>query len=114
MISVLVADDHGMIRTGVEAVLRGSRFRMVAGTASGTETLDAIDTHDPAIVVLDINMPGMNGIETLEILRARADRRPVVLLTADITDRQLVSVMRAGVDGIVAKDGAADDLIAAL
>ena len=111
MISVLVADDHGMIRTGVEAVLRGSRFRMVAGTASGTETLDAIDTHDPAIVVLDINMPGMNGVQALEALRSRGDRRSVVLLTAEINDRQLMAVMRAGVEGIISKDGAEDELV---
>jgi two-component system nitrate/nitrite response regulator NarP len=114
MVSVLVADDHGFIRAGVEAVLRGSRFKMVAGTASGEETLDAIATHDPAIVLLDINMPGMNGVQTLEALRRRADRRPVVLLTAEITDRQLLSVMRAGVEGIVPKDGAEDELIDAL
>lgn len=114
MISVLVADDHTMIRAGVEAILHGSRFRMVAGAASGEETLDAIAQHDPAIVVLDINMPGMNGVRTLEALRAREDRRPVVLLTADITDRQLLSVMRAGVDGIVAKDSAGAELIDAL
>ncbi|MCX7283069.1 MAG: response regulator transcription factor [Novosphingobium sp.] len=97
MIPVLVADDHGFIRAGVEAVLRGSRFSIVAATASGEETLDAIKTHDPEIVLLDINMPGMNGVQTLEALRSRGDTRPVVLLTAEINDRQLLSVMRAGV-----------------
>ena len=114
MIPVLVADDHSFIRAGVEAVLRGSRFCVVAGTASGEETLDAIATHDPAIVLLDINMPGMNGVQTLETLRKRADLRPVVLLTAEINDHQLLGVMRAGVDGIVCKDGAEDELIDAL
>lgn len=111
MIPLLVADDHGFIRAGVEAVLRGSRFTIVATTASGEETLDAIKTHDPAIVLLDINMPGMNGVQALEALRARGDKRPVVLLTAEITDRQLMAVMRAGVDGIVSKDGAEDGLV---
>ncbi|KHS42623.1 MULTISPECIES: response regulator transcription factor [Novosphingobium] len=111
MIPVLVADDHGFIRAGVEAVLRGTRFSVVAATASGEETLDAIKTHDPAIVLLDINMPGMNGVQTLEVLRDRGDKRPVVLLTAEINDRQLISVMRAGVEGIVSKDGAEDGLV---
>lgn len=114
MVSVLVADDHSYIRAGVAAVLRGSRFQIVAGTASGEETLDAIATHDPQIVLLDINMPGMNGVQTLEALRARSDKRPVVMLTAEITDRQLLAVMRAGVEGIVLKDGAEDELIDAL
>lgn len=111
MIPVLVADDHGFIRAGVEAVLRGTPFQIVAATASGEETLAAIQTHDPAIVLLDINMPGMNGVETLEALRGRGDKRPIVLLTAEINDRQLLSVMRAGVDGIVSKDGAEEELI---
>lgn len=111
MIPVLVADDHGFIRAGVEAVLRGTRFSVVAATASGEETLDAIKTHDPAIVLLDINMPGMNGVQALEALRERGDQRPVVLLTAAINDRQLLSVMRAGVEGIVSKDGAEDGLV---
>lgn len=111
MIPVLVADDHGFIRAGVEAVLRGTRFSIVAATASGEETLDAIKTHDPSIVLLDINMPGMNGVQALEALRERGDKRKVVLLTAEINDRQLMSVMRAGVDGIVSKDGAEDGLV---
>lgn len=114
MIPILVADDHGFIRAGVEAVLRGTRFSVCAATASGEETLDAIKTHDPAIVLLDINMPGMNGVQALETLRERGDKRPVVLLTAEINDRQLLSVMRAGVEGIVSKDGAEDGLVEVL
>lgn len=111
MIPVLVADDHGFIRAGVEAVLRGSRFQIVAATASGEETLAAIATHDPAIVLLDLKMPGMNGVQTLETLRAKGDSRPVVLLTAEITDGQLLAVMRAGLQGIVCKHGAESELV---
>ncbi len=111
MTPVLVADDHGFIRAGVEAVLRGSRFQIVAATASGEETIAAIATHDPAIVLLDLNMPGMNGVQTLEALRAKGDKRSVVLLTAGISDRQLLAVMRAGVEGIICKDGAEGELI---
>ena len=111
MTPVLVADDHSFIRAGVEAVLRGSRFQIVAATASGEETIAAIATHDPAIVLLDLNMPGMNGVQTLEALRAKGDTRSVVLLTAGINDRQLLAVMRAGVEGIVNKDGAESELI---
>ena len=114
MIPILVADDHGFIRAGVEAVLRGSNFHVAAATASGEETLAAITTHDPAIVLLDINMPGMNGVQTLEALRAKGDRRAVVLLTAGISDRQLLAVMRAGVEGIICKDGAEGELIEVL
>ncbi|MBF5089977.1 response regulator transcription factor [Novosphingobium sp. NBM11] len=114
MIPILVADDHGFIRAGVEAVLRGTPFQVVATAASGEEALAAIEQHNPAVVLLDINMPGLNGVAALEALREKGDERPVVLLTAEITDRQLMAVMRAGVQGIVSKDGAESELVQVL
>ncbi|ODU68005.1 MAG: DNA-binding response regulator [Novosphingobium sp. SCN 66-18] len=114
MIPILVADDHGFIRAGVEAVLRGTPFQVVATAASGEEALAAIEQHNPAVVLLDINMPGLNGVAALEALREKGDERPVVLLTAEITDRQLMTVMRAGVQGIVSKDGAESELVQVL
>ncbi len=113
-VPILVADDHGFIRAGVEAVLRGSRFMVVAGAASGEETLDAIRASDPEIVLLDLNMPGRGGVHVLETLRARGDRRKVVVLTAEIGDADLVRLIAAGVEGIVFKDGAEDALIEVL
>lgn len=114
MIPILVADDHGFIRAGVEAVLRGTPFQVVATAASGEEALAAIEQHNPAVLLLDINMPGLNGVAALEALREKGDERPVVLLTAEITDRQLMTVMRAGVQGIVSKDGAESELVQVL
>lgn len=113
-VPILVADDHGFIRTGVEAVLRDSRFHIVAATASGEETLAAIDTHDPEIVLLDIKMPGMSGVQVLERLRTRGDRRRVVILTAELSDTNLLAIMRAGVEGVVSKEGAGDGLVEVL
>ncbi|WP_333837353.1 response regulator transcription factor [Novosphingobium sp.] len=113
-VPILVADDHGFIRTGVEAVLRDSRFHIVAATASGEETLAAIDTHDPEIVLLDIKMPGMSGVQVLERLRTRSDRRRVVILTAELSDTNLLAIMRAGVEGVVSKEGAGDGLVEVL
>ena len=113
-VPILVADDHGFIRAGVEAVLQGSRFVVVAGAASGEETLDAIRDHDPDIVLLDLNMPGRGGVIVLETLRARGDRRKVVVLTAEVGDQDLARLIAAGVEGIVFKDGAEDALIEVL
>ena len=110
-VPILVADDHGFIRAGVDAVLQGSRFVVVAGAASSEETLDAIRDHDPAIVLLDLNMPGRGGVHVLETLRARGDRRKVVVLTAEIGDDDLTRLIAAGVEAIVFKDGAEDALI---
>lgn len=114
MTRVLLADDHPFMRAGVEAVLRGSRFEIVATAANGSDALAALAEHDPEICIFDIRMPGMSGVELLETMRARGDRRPVVLLTAELEDAALVTAVKAGVDGIVLKDGAEDALLACL
>jgi two-component system nitrate/nitrite response regulator NarP len=110
-LSILVADDHGFIRAGVDAVLQGSHFTVVAGAASSEETLQAIRDHDPAIVLLDLNMPGGGGVFVVETLRKLGDLRKVVALTAEISDADLSRLLAAGVQGIVFKDGAEDALI---
>ncbi len=114
MISVVVADDHALIRAGLEAVLSGSRFRIVAAVADGAEALAAIERHDPTIALLDTDMPGMSGVEALQTLRARRDLRTVVMLADEITDRQLVAVISAGVQGIISKSSDTPELLAAL
>lgn len=114
MVPVLLADDHPFMRAGVEAVLRGTRFNIVAMANDGEEALAAIARRDPAICIFDIRMPKKTGVEALQALRASGDMRPVVLLTAALEDRSLLAAVRAGVNGIVLKDGAEDALLDAL
>ena len=114
MVSVLLADDHPFMRAGVEAVLRGSRFDIVATASNGDEALAAVARHDPAICIFDVRMPRRGGVEALQALRAKGDVRPVVLLTAALEDHSLLAAVRAGVNGIVLKDGAEDALLDAL
>lgn len=111
MTTVLIADDHAFIRAGVEAVLRGSRFTIVGQCADGAEALDKVAELDPDICVFDIRMPGTDGVAALEALRARGDRRPVILLTADLEDAHLLAAVKAGVNGLVLKEGAEDSLL---
>jgi two-component system nitrate/nitrite response regulator NarP len=114
MIPVLLADDHPFMRAGVEAVLRGSRFEIVATAGDGEEALAAVASHDPAICIFDIRMPKRSGVEVLQDLRGKGDKRPVVLLTAELGDHALLAAVRGGVNGIVLKDGAEDALLEAL
>ena len=111
MIGLLLADDHPFMRAGIEAVLRGSRFTIVAAASNGLEALAAVEKHDPAICILDIRMPGRTGVEVLETLRARGDKRLVVLLTAELEDDALLAAVKAGVNGIVLKDDAEHALL---
>ena len=114
MISVLLADDHSFIRAGIEAILRHSRYELIATVNDGNEALEAVARLDPAVCIFDVRMPGKTGVEVLEAMRARGDTRPVVLLTAELDDRALYAAVRAGVNGIVLKNGAEDALIECL
>jgi two-component system nitrate/nitrite response regulator NarP len=114
MPSVLLADDHPFMRAGVEAVLRGTRFEIVTMVNDGEEAIAATARCNPDICIFDIRMPRRNGVEALQALRSRGDTRPVVMLTAALEDHSLLAAVRAGVNGIVLKDGAEDALIDAL
>ncbi|MFC4293532.1 response regulator [Novosphingobium tardum] len=113
-VPVIIADDHPFILSGVESVLGNSRFKVMATATDGQQALDAIAAHDPAIAILDVRMPVLGGVAVLQALREAGDRRVVVLLTADIEDRQLITALDAGVDGIVFKEGGEDRLIECL
>jgi two-component system, NarL family, nitrate/nitrite response regulator NarL len=114
MTRVLVADDHPLMLSGLEAVLRGTAYEIAAKAGNGTEALEAAVSAAPDIFVLDIKMPGRSGLDVLRILRDTGDTRPVVLLTADIADQALVEAIRLGVNGIIMKEGAETQLLACL
>lgn len=114
MTRVLLADDHPFIRAGVEAVLRASRYQVLATAASGSEALAALDAATPDVCLLDVRMPGLTGVEVLERMRGAGNPCPVVLLTAELDDDVLLAAVRAGVEGIVLKDRAGDELVACL
>ncbi len=114
MTSILLADDHPFMRAGVEAVLRGTSFEIVATAATGDDAIVLVGRHDPDICIFDVRMPGKSGVEALQHLRERGDNRPVVLLTAALEDRALLAAVQAGVNGIVLKDVAEEGLLDAL
>lgn len=113
-VRVILADDHPLIRGGVEAALAGSGFEIVAAVGTGAEALAAIARHDPQIAILDVSMPEGTGVEVLRAMRARGDRRAVVILTANLDDGELLAVLDEGADGVVMKDAGIDGLLACL
>ena len=102
---LLIADDHPLVLSGMETVLRHGDYDVVCRVQDGNGVLDAIAEHDPDILVLDVNMPGRSGMDLLRALRASGDERPIVLFTAMITDEALVEAIDLGVNGIVPKEG---------
>ena len=103
MTQILLADDHPMIQAAVEAMLRGSDYKLVAKASSGNEALREIAEHDPEIVVLDIQMPDGSGIEVLRQLRSSGDNRKVVLLTASLDETGFSEALSLKVDGVLLK-----------
>ena len=103
MTRILLADDHPMIQAAVEAMLRGSDYKLVAKAGSGAEALDAIAEHDPEIVVLDVQMPDGTGLDVLRKLRSDGDDRSIVLLTASIDEAGFAEALKLKVDGVLLK-----------
>ena len=101
---VLIVDDHPMIRSAVSMLLEGSEFVVAASVGSADTAIDAIEEHQPDIVVLDLAMPGGSGIDVLRKIRADGDNRPVVILTAAIEDFRLREALSLAVNGIVMKN----------
>ncbi len=114
MIRLLIVDDHPIIVSGVEALLLETDFRIVRHVRRGDEALQAIAEDSPDIVLLDERLPGKNGLDIFRELRARGDRRPVVLLTGTMAEARAMEAVAEGIDGFVLKHSAPDHLIACL
>lgn len=104
MTTLLIADDHPMILTALDVLLRDSEFELVGSASTGAEALKEIEARQPDIVMLDVRMPGGSGVEVLKRLRSGGDDRRVILLTAEISDGSLLEALDLGVDGIVLKN----------
>lgn len=114
MTTVLIADDHPVVLSGIEAILRETPYRVVGTAKSGAEVLEVLSALRPEILVLDVRMPDHSGIDVLRTLRGRGDNRPVVLMTASLTDQLLMEALELGVQGIVLKEGAQHLLVRCL
>jgi two-component system nitrate/nitrite response regulator NarL len=103
-VRILLADDHPMIRTAIDVLLRETAFEIVGTAASGEETLQKIEELDPETLLLDLQMPGGSGMEVLRKLAGEEKRPKVVLLTAAIDDSSLLEAKALKVEGIVLKN----------
>lgn len=105
-IRIVIADDHSMIREGLRQLLELDGDILVVGEAgNGEECLELIKQVKPDVVLLDINMPVMNGLKMLEVLRGSEDKnQKVLILTIHNEIEYLMKAMEIGVDGYVLKD----------
>ena len=111
---VLLIDDHALVRKGIEELLQSRGVQVVASVSSGKEGVRRACELSSDIILLDIKMPGMNGIETLKQLRASGVSTPVVMLTMSREDEDLGAALRAGAQGYLLKDIEPEELVPAL
>jgi DNA-binding NarL/FixJ family response regulator len=112
---VLIVDDHTILREGVRALLAGEPEIVVVGEAAdGQEAVDKVDKLLPDIVLMDMVMPRMNGLEATARIKQRHDDVKVLILSMYDDDEYVQQVIQAGASGYVLKGMAADDLILAI
>ncbi len=112
---ILIVDDHEVVRLGLRSLLdRHPDFEVVAEAASGREALEKVEAYQPDVVVLDIRLPGMSGVEVCQYITDHFPNVKVIMLTSYAEDEMLFAAIRAGAAGYVLKQIGGDDLIRAI
>jgi two-component system NarL family response regulator len=110
---VLLVDDHHLFRTGLRELLREEGFE-VADADSGEAALRRAPSFGPDVVVMDLGLPGMSGLEATRRLREAAPATRVVMLTMSDDDQQVLDAVQAGASGYLLKEAALDDITAGI
>lgn len=114
-IRVLVVDDDPLVRSGLRLMFGGAPdIEVVAEAADGSEVQKLVDAHSPHVVLMDIRMPVVDGLEATEALRRREHAPEVIALTTFNTDAHVLRALRAGAAGFVLKDTAPEEIVQAV
>lgn len=111
-INILIVDDHPLFRSGIRWSLEQQPHLVVVGEASdGSEALRLADETSPDVILVDLSLPGMNGLEVARALKRRQPQAGVIILTMHQDDEQLFNAIRAGASAYCTKDIESDQLI---
>lgn len=111
---VLMIDDHALFRMGLSELLERRGIEVVAAVGDCRQGIEWVEEKAPDVVLLDMRMPAMGGLEVLQELRRRAVTMPVVMLTTSREETDVVNALQSGARGYLLKDMEPDDLIKAL
>jgi DNA-binding NarL/FixJ family response regulator len=115
MISVCLVDDQTLVRQGIRSLLELSdEIRVVAEAADGTQAVDTIPKVKPDVVLLDMRMPNMSGLDVLNALRTREALPPTIILTTFDDDQMVLAGLKAGARGYLLKDVSLEQLVEAV
>ena len=113
-IRILLADDHVLVRQGVRVLLEQAGMVVIGEAADGLKALQLAHTHAPAVALLDIAMPHLNGLETARRLRETVPQTKTILLTMHTDEPYVLAALQAGAVGYVVKTQATADLVQAI
>src|SRR2546427_10642034 len=113
-VRVLIVDDHDLFRSGLRNLLEDEGVRVVGEAAAGQEALNIVREVAPDVVVMDLNMPGMGGVEATRHISTIAPLTPVVMLTISDQDNDVIDAILAGACGYLLKDSSIHELIAGI
>ncbi|MDB5863346.1 MAG: DNA-binding response regulator [Betaproteobacteria bacterium] len=114
-IRVFITDDHAVMRDGLKALLRSvPDFEVVGEACDGRDAVREVLKLEPDVVLMDISMPGLNGIEAVRVLRSRECTARLVMLSMHSTSEHVFRALEAGADGYVLKESAGTEVVAAV
>lgn len=104
LIRVLTVDDHPLLREGIAALVNAERdMKLVAEASNGREGIEQFRLHRPDVVLMDIQMPGVNGVEAISLIQAEFPSARIIVLTTYSGDAQVLTALRAGARGYILK-----------
>ena len=115
IINIMIVDDHSLMREGLARILElEENIRVIAKAASGSEAIEMYKNSNVDVVLLDINMPNMNGIDTLRHLKNMDNKAKIIMLTIYDEREYLVETLNLGANGYMLKDSEASSLVTAI
>ena len=113
--TIILIDDHPMLRSGVKQLISlEPQLKVIGEASSGQQGIELAEKLDPDLILLDLNMPGMNGLETLDQLRTRSLSGRVVVFSVSNHEDDVISALKRGADGYLLKDMEPEDLLRSL
>ncbi|ATD55528.1 response regulator [Clostridium chauvoei] len=114
-IKIFIVDDHDLIREGLDRILSfEDNISILRECKNGREVLELLEKEVPDIILLDINMPVLNGIDTLKEIKKRFNKIKVIMLTVEDDRRTITEVIDIGADGYILKESAGSEIVNAI
>ena len=112
---IVIAEDHTILREGLKSLLRADPdFDVVGEAEDGRDAIRCVQTHSPDLVLMDLSMPRMNGLDAIKEIKKQNPEAKIIVLTVHKTEEYVLTTLQAGADGYVLKDATHSELVMAI